>query len=293
MRFALAFAVWVGLCAPAFADAKDDLGLLPVDSDLVGGLDLTKLQKSAVWKKYVEPLLASGDVKKGLDEFKTTCNVDPMKLATKLTFGMKQTASGDPDVVLVVHGMPKGKLTACLAKPGIDAKKDGDIYVATPKDGQPMAFKFIDDSTAFAILGTNATADAVRAAVKGGGIKASQAFLDLYKNTNTGETVWMIANGNAKMFDTMQSTGMRPKAVFGSAALAGDVTATVRLRLDSADKASQVSTMLQGQIAQAQTLFDKLVVGAAGADVTVALVLGPAKLDNLVKTLGGMMGKGP
>jgi hypothetical protein len=290
MRIWLAFVVSLVLSSPAFAD---DLSLLPVDSDIVGGLDMTKLQKSAAWKKYVEPLLAQGDVKKGLDEFKTACGVDPLKLATKMAFGMKQTSGDTPDMVIVVHGMPKAKLTACLAKPGADTKKDGDVFLTTPKDGQAMAFKFIDDTTAFAILGSKATGDNVRAAVKGSGIKGSQAFMDLYKNTNTNETVWMIANGNAKMFDAMQATGMRPKALSGSVALASDVNASIRMRLESADKASQFATMAKGQVASAQALFDKLAVGSTGADVTVALSLGPEKLDNLVKMLGGMMGKGP
>jgi len=292
MRISLAFAFVIGLGSSAFADAKDDLGLLPVDSDIVGGLDLVKLQKSAQWKKYVEPLIAGGDAKKALDELKTTCGLDPMKLATKISFGMKQTSSDTPDMVLVVHGMPKAKFTACLGKSGVDAKKDGDVYIGSPKGGQPLAMKFIDDSTAFAILGTNATADNVRAAVKGGGIKGSQAFMDLYKNTNTGDTLWLVANGNAKMFDSMQSTGMRPKALYGSVGLATDVSASIRMRLDSADKASQFATMMQGQVASAQTMFDKLVVGSTGPDVTVSLVLGPTKLDNLMKMVGGMLGGG-
>src|SRR5262245_30497043 len=101
MRIWLAFVVSIALSSPAFADAKDDLALLPVDSDLVGGLDLTKLQKSAVWKKYVEPLLAQGDVQKAFDDFKAKCGLDPLKLATKITFGMKQAIGDRPDAVLV------------------------------------------------------------------------------------------------------------------------------------------------------------------------------------------------
>lgn len=295
----------MGLCIPtaAFADktakAADDLSYLPVDSEVVGGLDFAGIQTSPLWKKFVDPLLQTADVQKKFAEFKTLCGVDPMKSVTKIAFGLKGVGgSGSPEGVFVAHGVPKQKLMDCMGKSAkaksTEVTREGDIILIKSKDGQPVAFTFVDDSTAIAVIGTNATKDGVTAAAKGGSsLKTSPAFLEMYKKTKTTDTLWMLMNGNSKAFDKFASMGLKPKAIFGSVNVgAKDVTADMRIRLNDAAQAKQLATQAQGSAQQAAAFFDKILFGSDGADFTVAIGMSNAKVETLIGMVGSQFGAG-
>ncbi|HEU0034704.1 MAG TPA: hypothetical protein VFQ53_28965 [Kofleriaceae bacterium] len=275
------------------AKAADDLALIPMDSEVVGGLDFAQVQTSKLWKQFVEPQLAKNEVRKQIDEFKTNCGVDPMKSVTKMSFGMKGIGNPNPDGVIVAHGVPKAKLTACFdkmvkAKQG-QAKivRDGDIVTITTKDNQPVAFMFLDDSTALVVVGTQANTAGVKGIAKGTStLRTSAAFSDLHKKTNTNDTLWMIINGNSKAFDQMRGMGMKPKAVFGSVNVTKDLTMDLRMRMESAGEATNIASMMQSQVKGAAGMFDKLQVSSDGADVKALVVLSDAKLQGLLKTFG-------
>jgi hypothetical protein len=276
---------------PAFAQkATDDLSLLPVDSEVVAGLDFQQLQTSALWKQLVEPMLGKGEVKKQLNEFKQTCGVDPMKVVTKMAFGMKGIGAAAPDGVIVAHGVPKAKLVACydkmtkLKKPGADITRDGDVLIVKQSGSQTVAFTFVDASTALIVVGTAATAAGVKAIAKGtSALKTSAAFVDLYKKTNVNDTLWMIMNGNSKAFDQLGSMGIKPKAVYGSLNVTKSLNLDLRIRFNTADEAKNLASMAQGQLKAAAGMFDKITVGADAADLKVAVLLSDTKLKALLK----------
>ncbi|MBS1123969.1 MAG: hypothetical protein H6Q90_6197, partial [Deltaproteobacteria bacterium] len=290
---ALAF----GFSAPVVADARpvakklpapaasgDDLSLLPVDSEFVGGLDVGQLQQSFLWKQYVEPLLTT-DVQKQMTEFKNLCGVDPMKVVTRISFGLKGLTTGAPDGVIVAHGVPKAKLVACFAqiskdkKLGDEVTVDGDVLISNSKDGRPVAFTFVNDSTALIVVGSSATKAGVRTTAKGGtALRTSAAFVDLYKKTKITDTLWILMNGNSKAFDALSQMGVKPKAVFGSINVVQDLQLDMRMRLDSADVAKLLAIQAQGPVTQAAAMFDQLAVASDGADVRVTLALSDAKL---------------
>lgn len=308
IRTSVVVAMLVGAAAaPSFAQPKkaagtDDLSLLPVDSEVVVGLDFQQLQSSQLWKQFVEPALAKGDVKKQLDEFKRECGVDAMKVVTKIAIGVKGVGSDKPDGVIVAHGVPKAKLVACYdklqksKKADADITRDGDILIVKSKDkgSQPVAFTFLDDSTALMVVGTAATSAGIKAVAKGGSaLKNSTAFVDFYNKTKTTDTLWMIMNGNSKAFDQLAAMGIKPKAVYGSLNVTKDLTLDMRMRLGTADEAKNLANMFQGQLKGMASMFDKLEVKADGADMRVGILLSDAKLKALAKQFGGMMGGKP
>ncbi|MEO8699720.1 MAG: hypothetical protein ABI867_06735 [Kofleriaceae bacterium] len=305
--FIVAFAI--GAATPAFAQpakkapaaATDDLSLLPVDSEMVAGLDFQSLQTSQLWKQFVEPMLGKGDVKKQMDEFKTNCGVDPMKVVTKISIGIKGIGQTNPDGVIVAHGVPKAKLVACydkmtkMKKTDADITRDGDVLIVKQKSGgQTVAFSFLDDTTAVMVVGTQATAAGVKGVVKGtSALKTSTAFVDFYKKTNTNDTLWLIMNGNSKAFDQLGAMGIKPKAVYGSLNVTKDLTLDLKVRFNTADEAKNLSTMVNGQLKAAASMFDKITVTADGSDMKVAVLLTDAKLKALMKQFAPMMNKQP
>ena len=294
IRSSFVVALVLGAGAPAFADkGGDDLSLLPVDSELVAGLDFQQLQTNALWKQFVEPQLDKADVKKGFDEFRTNCGVDPMKVVTKIAIGLKGIGSATPDGVIVAHGVPKAKLVACydkmtkLKKSGQDITRDGDVLIVKQKGGQSVAFTFINDSTALVVVGTAATTAGIKGVAKGGSaLKTSAAFADFYKKTNTNDTMWAIMNGSSKAFDQLGAMGIKPKAIFGSLNITKDLSLEFRVRFNTADEAKNLTNMAQGQLKAAATMVDKVTVTADGSDMKVAVLLSDAKLKALVKQFG-------
>ncbi len=279
------------------ATSGDDLSLLPVDSEMVMGLNFAQLQQSQLWKQFVEPKMMTGDSVKKLTEFKDKCGFDPMSAVKTVSVGLKGLAGKSPEGAFVIHGAEKDKVWSCLDKMKADIEKDGSTYtkdgdVAFIKDknGETVALTFVNDTTALGVVGPQATKDGVKAAAAGtSALKSSPAFTDMYSKINTGDSLWLLMNGNSKLFDKAAAMGVKPKALFGSLNVTDGLTVDFRMRVDTPDQAKQFATMAQGQLKQAEKMFDKISVTDEGNDVKLSVVLSNQKLQALVQQVGSMM----
>lgn len=285
--------------AAATAAAGDDLGLLPVDSEMVMGLNFASLQKSPLWKKFVEPQLLKDDAQKKLAEFKDKCGFDPMSAVTSISLGMKGVGADKPDGVIVVHGPEKGKVLACIdkmkdeaAKEGTTITNDNGVVTIKPKDdGDAMSFTYVNDTTLVGVIGPNSSPASVLAAAKGGSaLKTSPAFVEMYGKIKTGDSLWMLMNGNSKAFDQAASMGFKPKAVFGSVNVSDGLAVDLRVRLETPEQATQIAGMAKGQVGQFAKMVDTLDIAAEASDVKVIVVVSAAKLETLISQFGGMLG---
>ncbi|HEU4733184.1 MAG TPA: hypothetical protein VFT22_35070 [Kofleriaceae bacterium] len=278
--------------------AADDLSLLPLDSELVLGVNLAQVQQSALWKQFVEPKLMSGDAVKHMTEFKTKCGFDPMAAIKSVSVGMKGVGNDKPDGVVVIHGLDKARSWACLdankdeiTKDGTEYTKDGDVGIFKNKDGYSAAVTFVNDSTAIAVLGDKANAAGVKAVAAGGStLKSSPPFLDMYSKINSGDSLWLLMNGASKVFDKMATMGVKPKAMFGSLNVTDGLSLDLRMRLETPDAAAQLATMSKAQLQQAAKMFDKADVTSDGADVRYSIVLSSQKLQALIAQFAGLVG---
>ena len=278
---------------------SSDLALLPVDSEVVLGLNFAQLQKSALWKKFVEPKMMQGDNQAKLSEFKAKCGFDPMSSVQSISMGLKGLGGAkSPEGVVVVHGPEKSKVMGCMAKMKDEAAKegstittDGDITMVTSKKGETFAFTYVGDTTLLGVIGPNATAVGVKAAAAGtSALKTSQAFVDMYSKINTSDSMWILMNGNSKVFDQAAQMGFKPKALFGSVNVTDGLTVNMRVRLDTPDQAAQITSMANQQVAQFKSMVDKLDIVADGSDVKLNLALSTQKLEALITQFAGMMG---
>lgn len=278
------------------APAGDDLSLLPVDSEIVMGLNFQQLQQSSLWKQFVEPkLLGNADFKARIAEAKDKCGIDPMAAVTRVSLGLKGLGSDKPDGVIVGHGLDKGKIAGCLDKlkteKNLDVTQDGDVTILKHK-GETIALTFVNDSTLLVGLGAVATKDGVTKAAAGtSALKTSAAFVEMYGKINARDSLWMLMNGNSAVFDN-NPMGVKPKAVFGSVNVTDGLAVDMRMRLDSADQATQLAKGFEGQVAAMRAMVDKVEIGSDGADVKVVVALSSAKLQMLIAQFGGMLGGG-
>ncbi|MBA3462377.1 MAG: hypothetical protein H0T46_20615 [Deltaproteobacteria bacterium] len=276
----------------------NDLSLLPVDSEVVLGLNFAQLQTSALWKKFVEPQMMKGDTQAKLAEFKAKCGFDPMASVKSISMGLKGIGADKPDGVIVVHGPDKTKVMACLdkmkeeaAKDGSTIEKDGDVVNVKNKNGENFAFTYVDDDTLVGVVGTGANTAGVKAAAAGtSALKTSAAFVDMYAKINTADSLWILMNGNSKAFDKAAAMGFKPKAVFGSVNVTDGLTMDMRVRLDTPDQAVQIANMAKGQVQQFVKMVDKLDIVAEQADVKINIALSTQKLEALIQQVAGMMG---
>lgn len=276
----------------------DDLSLLPLDSELVLGINLAQVQQSALWKQFVEPKLMTGDTVQKLTEFKTKCGFDPMASTKSISLGFRALASEKPDGVMVVHGVDKAKLWPCfeamkaeMAKDGSEFTLEGDVGIIKSSKGPAIAMTFVNDSTAVAVIGDKANAAGAKAAAAGGStLKTSAPFLEMYGKVKSTDSVWGLMNGNSPVFEKMGSMGVKPKAMFGSLNVTDGLSLDLRVRLDSPDAAAQVTTMGKSQMQQAAAMFDKIDLTSEGSDVKLTVVLSNQKLQALIAQFAGMMG---
>jgi hypothetical protein len=284
--------------AVAMAAAGDDLALLPADSEVVLGLNFSQLQQSALWKQFAPALMSKASA--GLNDFKTACGFDPMEAIKSVSMGMKGLGGSNPDGIVVIHGPDKGKVTACVEKAMVEAAKnggeitvDGDVFLVKDKHGQNTAWTYVGADTLVGAVGPSASKDTLLAAAKGGStLKTSQTFVEMYSKINTKESLWVLVNGNAPFMAQAARAGVKPKAVFGSVNVTDGLTVDMRIRLATPEEAKNLVTMAQGQTnsPQVKQMFDKLDIGADGADVKFSMAMSQQKLTALMGMMGGMLG---
>ena len=106
------------------ATGNKDLDMIPVESDIVFGVNLAQAQKSAVFRDLVLPAMTrSADFQKLNELLKTKCNIDPMTAATTLTGGIRfaahhsERATSAPPAVTAGSKQPPARLLDHGRKP--------------------------------------------------------------------------------------------------------------------------------------------------------------------------------
>jgi len=277
----------------------NDLAMLPVDSEMVVGVDVAHIAQSALWKQMFAPMVAG---KLGwFGELSKTCGFDPVTTVSTVALGMKGLDSGGlAEGVVVIHGLPTAQLGACVPKLTSNLKKaksktkvtiNKDTFTVIDEKNAKATLGFLDGQTLLVVVGQNATEQVWLTAKGGGGaLSTSPAFMDMLHLISPTDSVVALINGN--VLSKAKSAGINMKAAFGSLDLTDSLTLDFRMRLGSPDEAAQMTAMAKGQInnPQVKAMFDRLDLTAEGADVRIQVAMSSAKLQALVGMLGGMMG---
>jgi len=289
--------------ASAAAASGDDLSLLPVDSELVLGINVGQIQDSALWKQFAAPALDKARTQGKLDklkEFQDKCGFDPTTSIKSVSVGLSNPGDDKPSGVVVIHGIDKAKAFACADKmkddaaaKGTEVTKDGEVYLLKEKDkSETTGIMFVNDTTAVMVVGEKgATAAGVKAVVAGGSaLKTSPAFVEMYSKVKTTDSVWFVING--KLLEKAAAIGTKPKAMYGSLNVSDGLALDMRMKLDSPDVAAQMAAKFKEQSAQAAAMVDKIDITNEADVVKMNLVLSNQKLQALVTQFGALFGLG-
>jgi len=273
---------------------SDDLSLLPVDSEVVVGVNVAQIQQSALWKQFVEPKMNQGEFQKRMTELKTRCGYDPMTAIKSMSIGAKPGGTNKVSFVAVAHGVDKAKSLECLdkskdeiAKDGTTMTRDGDVVLLdNAAQNEHAAITFVNDSTGLIAVGDAATTAGVKALLSGSsGLKSSTAFIEMYKKIKTTDSVWVLANGKV-----MEKLPMSATAAYGSLNVTDGFALDGHIRSQSPEAATQMATLATGQFKQAAQFVDKAEFTAEGNEVHAVVVMSNAKLQALIQQVGPMLG---
>jgi len=280
--------------APDYAaSVADPLGFLPVDSEIVMGLDVDSVRTSALWPHLSSRITATAGPQ--LAMFQQMCGFDPMATVHRIRLGLKNLKAEKPEGVIVITGLDRPQLMACMAKAGNGAAVIEGDYVtfdAAKTGGTQAAFAFVDASTAVVTLGASANKDQLKAVLASGmPLRKSPAFMQLLTQTDVEASLWGMMNANSSIFDQLAAgIGTKPKAMFGSVRLNPGMTINMHVRLDTADAAQKLATMANNQVGMAKGFVTKLDITTEAADVVVAVGMDDQQLNSLIMLVAGQLG---
>lgn len=274
---------------PSASVAADALAFVPVDADIVLGVDVAALRKSALWTEY-QPMLTSltGPL---LASVQKTCGFDPIQAIQSVTLGVlsKDTAN----TVLVVRGLDHDRTIACLQAqvvPDVTVAVDHDIVSLTHSAGHDL-LAFADRTTMVLQGSRDGSPDGLRALLKSGApLRSSPVFLDMFGHLEPGATAWLVVNGNAAMFDQLGAMGNRPRAIYGTLRLAAGLGAKIHFRMTTPEQATQLAATAQGQTQQVAAMVDRIEATSQGEVMTVSVEMSLDKLRSLISMIAMLAG---
>jgi hypothetical protein len=270
------------------AASGDELAFLPVDSEIVIGLDVRQLFASPLWT-LAEPRLASV-IGRSMQDFQASCGYDPRATLRSVTIGAK--AGAPVEGVFVIRGLPRDKTMACtgraLARQAQVTVEGGVITVPGDDPGEPPVVMRFANATTLVIATSRAKLEAALAS--GAPLRRSRAFSELWALVDAKHAMWAIVNGSARMLKSLSALGVRPRAILGSAALGNGLSLAGRLRLGTADEATQLASLGQSQSVAVKGMVDHIEIGADGLDVTLRVDLTPEQLESIAGLMFKMWG---
>jgi hypothetical protein len=247
------------VATPAPIAWAQDLTYLPVDADLVFGVDLGRLRGSSLWQTYGRTILSQFEYR--LTAIRAECGFDPLEVITAISGASIDTGTTNLHGVVLLHGFSR-KLEPCLTKPSF-AK---------------LAHGFIDDTTVV-LAGTQ---DEIDRALKGtSGLPTSPAFNDLWSQLTTSGAGWFVANGRAKWLSSLKMLAPGTQALLGSIDLTDRLAIDGRLRLGTSSAATTLVQAIDPQLPAAKALVDRLDVTVEQQDIHVIVAATTAQLQEL------------
>lgn len=270
--------------APSRSVAEADLGVLPADSDVVIGMNVSQLRQSALWQRFVAPKLAAAPA---AHEVEAQCGFDPIASVGSISLGLKNV--GDHDAmtgVVVVHGLEKAKAMPCFEHHaeahGGNITRDGDVILLAK---HRAAFTFTDATTALLVIGPDANRQGVeRIAAGKSALATASVFTESLQYVNTDASLWFMAGESSPLVKHLNTrlanhAPVQLGTTYASIQVTDSLALDAGLRLGNPATVAKLVASVEQYMATpdirarvAQT-FDQLDITADGSDVIVSLAM--------------------
>jgi hypothetical protein len=302
--------------------AKEDLNLVPKQTDVVLMANISRIRNTAMWRKMLDLRDGEANTKKQYDDFVAKCALDPFKQIDSVFVAVPQGGGDSKEFAVIMRGtFNESKLVQCARD---EAKKDGRDVSATEYGGHKLytdnqkgeAFAtFLDDKTA--VIGGKEWIKKVidLAAGKGESAKTNADLAALMKRAKTSDALWgagLIPQSTRDSFknDPRLSSAGTMKDIFGSLDFQTGFAADLNVDTGSEADAKDLVAKTTAQIAEAKKSPQFMLMGLAqyldgvkidnkAATFHVALTYNQQQVDDMInrvkgllKSFGGAMGGG-
>ena len=316
-------------CNKGGGATKEDLALVPKETELVVGVNFARLRGTAMWKKFMDLANSQEKSKKDFEDFNKNC-VDissaegPETLFVAIPEVSKQTKDGAV-IVRLKTAIDEAKATKCAE---YMATKNGEKLVTTdyngkkiwntdkPGDNDKGGVTLVDGKTL--AFGSGAWIKKVIDLSSGketASAKENVALVALIKRTKTTDGIWGAGTVPQAARDSFKGTPqLAPmaslKAVFGSIDFATGLNVDANMDTGSDADAKAINDQVTTQLADAKkmpqvmmlgfgALFDGLKTDSKGPTFHIAMAYNQQVVDDMVgrvqgllKSFGGGMGGG-
>lgn len=303
--------------------AKDDLALVPKETDVILMANVSRMRNTEMWRKLLDVRDSDPQAKKDYDEFVTKCGLDPFKQIDSAFVAFPRGGGEQKEFAAILRGkFDEQKLVACARD---QAKKDGREITTTDYNGKKLytdnqkgeAYAtFLDKQTA--VIGGKEWIKKVvdLAAGKGESAKKNTQLNDLMKRAKTNDALWgagIVPDSTREGFknDPRLASAATMKDIFGSVDFAAGVAAEVNVDTGSEADAKDLAQKAQGQLNDLRKspqfmmmglaqYLDGIKIGSKSATFQVSLNYNQQQVDDLInrvkgllKSFGGAMGAMP
>ncbi len=268
------------------------LDYVPIDADVVIGLDFQRLQRGALWQRFVAPAIAKNVAQLAL--FHQTCGFDPLATVTTVVMGATSVGHPDGSVAIVIQGPERVAMSDCMTKlvristrEAHPIVQDGEAFYGGLPDGKQYAVAFPGDHTMLVVTGPTADKGtlATRLARKNS-VTTSQAFTEVLGEVDRSRMFWLVANGHSMM--SQFPFGVSPRVVFGTLEADDGLALDLRVRVGDPAEATQLTSQLNSSVASFRTMVDRLDIAAENSDMHITGAMSAAK----IAALTGLFGNG-
>ncbi len=302
--------------------AKEDLALVPKETDIILMANVSRMRNTAMWRKLLDVRDSDPQAKKDFDEFTQKCGLDPFKQIDSVFVAFPQGGGEQKEFAAVVRGQfDEQKLVQCAKD---QAKKDGREVTTTDYNGKKLYTDnqkgeawatFLDKKTA--VVGGKEWVKKVvdLAAGKGESAKANAELSALLKRAKTSDALWgagLVPQSTRDQFknDPRLSSAASMKDIFGSVDFASGVSSDLNVDTGSEADAKDLAAKATAQLADIKKSPQFMMMGLAqyldpikienkGATFHMTINYNQQQVDDLInrvkgllKSFGGAMGGG-
>ena len=295
--------------------AKEDLQLVPKETDVVFMANVTRMRDTALWRRVLDLRDSQPSVKKDYDEFVTKCALDPLKQIDSVFLAFPESVGQSKEFAAILRGtFNEAKLVECATE---QAKKDNQelavseygghkLYTST-KQGQAFA-SFLDAKTV--VLGgkewIKKTIDLAAGKKEAGpSAKENETLMALIKRAKISAGLWGVGVVPQSARDQLKNdpnfaSAASMKDVFGNIDLASGFLADLNVDLGSPADAVELSKKIGDQIAEARknpqfmmaglnSFLESVKVEAVQSTFHVNVTFNQQQVDDLINRVQGLL----
>ncbi|HEX5063600.1 MAG TPA: hypothetical protein VFV99_29685 [Kofleriaceae bacterium] len=272
--------------------ADDELGFLPVGTDIVIGMNVTQFRGTAMWNS-LQPQIDG--FRRELEQIVGDCShPNPIDTIERGTVAINLAPDGNPHGVFVVRGIDTTRVLDCMIQ---QMKKEGGTgmldrgvaIMSMPGSRTQLAAAVVGPSTLVMQTETTVTYDSMtKILTSGSPLRSSPVFMEFYKRREAGASFWGMANGNAWFFEELAQMGMRPKSLDGTLIVTDRLAFSIRMTMASPADAAKVSAELDKIKGPAGGFVQQFDTRIDDATLRIHVVMTEQQVRGLAGMLGGM-----